>query len=104
MKKIIVVILICLIVPALIFLSQWHKKHIWQQAIIKELKTKLVDPESAQIDFLCYAEEYKISIHYTKSPHAACALVNAKNKMGGYTGQKLMAFHLTEGQQDSLNC
>jgi len=101
MKSKITVILSILAISVIFLFLHWHKNHAWQQAIVKELRTRLVDPESAQIDFLCYAENYTTSVHYHKSPHAACAIVNAKNSVGGYTGQRLMAFHLSSDNKNA---
>lgn len=95
MKKIIVSTLLILASVSVVLIFRLIKTNTWQKSIFNELQNVLVDPESAQIDYLCYAEDYKTSIYYKKSPHAACALVNSKNRMGGYSGRKLMAFHLS---------
>lgn len=54
--------------------------------IMKAVRNELTDPESARFKWVKLAEEVDI-----KSPDAVsfyCGLVNAKNKMGGYVGDK----------------
>lgn len=58
-----------------------------EKAIIaKAVKRELTDPESARFKWMPLANEVDM-----KSPDVAatyCGLVNAKNKMGGYVGDK----------------
>lgn len=67
----------------------------WQQAVTTMVKRVAIDPSSVRIDFLCYTKGFVGSpTLYEKMP-AVCALVNAKNGLGGYAGKKLTAFALT---------
>lgn len=96
MKKSYAIILVCIVATISVVSTRWYKTHIWQHTIINELKRNLVDPDSLQVEFLCYSEGYTGSPTLYEKQHTACALVNAKNRMGGYTGQKLMAFSLSK--------
>lgn len=50
--------------------------------------SRLVDPESARIKWMggYYKGEFKPVLRPRTSGYVACGLVNAKNRMGGYTG------------------
>lgn len=50
--------------------------------------SRLIDPDSAKISWLggYYQGEFKPVLRPRTSGYVACGLVNAKNRMGGYTG------------------
>jgi len=52
--------------------------------------SRLIDPDSAKISWLggYYQGEYKPFLEPRVSGYVACGLVNAKNRMGGYTGDR----------------
>jgi len=56
----------------------------------RAIVSRLIDPDSARISWLggYYQGEYKPFLEPRVSGYIGCGLVNAKNRMGGYTGDR----------------
>lgn len=64
----------------------------WKRIITDYSAARLKDPYSAQYNFLNSPTRGFIGLGGAKYGWAVCALINAKNSYGGYTGGKLSFF------------
>jgi len=62
-------------------------------AVKKAVRESLVDPDSAKFG----------SVKYSKNGEAACVTVNAKNRMGGYTGDSQIIVEKIDGKWSAIN-
>jgi len=92
MNKKFLVSSLCIITALMILSFWWQRSHGWKNVVINEVKSRLIDPESLQIEFLGFLSNYK---------NTGCAIINTKNSFGGYTGRKLMSFSLNNDRTNA---